>query len=92
MLWYQSGRASGGTDDPEGCWLPDGEVAEVRTIADAAGLRLIHDVYIADVVRELDTRRWVAADFGRDSVSETPRVRVGCARRVVGPDQARLDV
>ncbi|GAB3412690.1 Rossmann-fold NAD(P)-binding domain-containing protein [Flindersiella endophytica] len=52
VLWYQSGRASDGADDLEGCWLPDKEVAEIRRIAEAADLRLIHDVYIANVVRE----------------------------------------
>ncbi len=51
-LWFQSGQASAGGNDPKGCWLADAEAADVRRIVEAAGLRCVDDRYIADAVRE----------------------------------------
>lgn len=52
-LWYQSGRKSDGSTSSDGCWLSDAEGALVQSIAAAAGLGCVHDVYIADEVRAL---------------------------------------
>jgi predicted CoA-binding protein len=51
-LWYQSGLASAGVDDPKGCWMPEDEAAQVRQIIEEVGLRYVADAYIADAVRE----------------------------------------
>ncbi len=52
-LWRQSGRNSAGEPDPAGCWLPPGESAAGRELAEAAGLAYLDDVYIARVAREI---------------------------------------
>lgn len=52
-LWYQSGRNSDGSDNPESSWLADAEAARVEAIAKAAGLIAVHDAYIAQTAREL---------------------------------------
>ena len=52
-LWYQSGRTSDGTPNPEACWLPSGEAALINSIVKHAGLRPVYDAYIADSARQL---------------------------------------
>jgi CoA binding protein len=51
-VWHQSGRTSDGTADPAGCWLPDATAQEARSVVEAAGLRFVHDVYIADAAQQ----------------------------------------
>jgi predicted CoA-binding protein len=52
-IWTQSGKSAAGTDDPKGCWLPEEDGKKARSQAQAAGLNLITQPYIADAVREL---------------------------------------
>ena len=52
-VWHQSGRSSDDGADPTACWLPDGAAQEARSLVEAAGLRFVHNVYIADAVRQL---------------------------------------
>ena len=52
-VWRQSGLREGGDRDPAGCWLPPGESAAGRELAEAAGLAYVDDCYIADVARSL---------------------------------------
>jgi predicted CoA-binding protein len=56
-VWYQSGLASSAVKDPKGCWLSEDASREARTIVEAAELRLVDDVYIADAVRRLGIRK-----------------------------------
>lgn len=54
VLWRQSGVGHDGTPDPRGCWVPREESDQARGIAEAAGLRYVDDVYIADAVRRFN--------------------------------------
>jgi predicted CoA-binding protein len=54
VLWWQSGLDDTGTRNPHGCWAPADHSQRARSIAEAAGLDYIDDVYIADAVRRLD--------------------------------------
>jgi hypothetical protein len=54
VLWWQSGLDDNGARDPHGCWVPPDDSERARSIAEAAGLRYIDDVYLADAVRRLD--------------------------------------
>jgi len=51
--WLLSGLAIDSEPDVKGCWLPDDDGRQARTLVQAAGLRFIDDVYIADAVRRL---------------------------------------
>jgi hypothetical protein len=42
-----------GEKDPAGCWLSDEDVAAARRAVEAAGLALVWDASIVDVVRGL---------------------------------------
>lgn len=50
-VWIQSGLAAGGSEDPEGCWLPADAAAGARAIVEAAGLICVDQPYIAGAVR-----------------------------------------
>jgi hypothetical protein len=52
-VWLQSGLTGDGTRDPKGCWLPDGDAAQARTLVERAGLHYVGAPYIADVARGL---------------------------------------
>ncbi len=56
-VWFQSGRASNGDDDPKGCWMPEGESQTAREIVEAAGLAYVDDTYIADAVRQFGIQK-----------------------------------
>ncbi len=56
-IWRQSGVHNDGAKDPKGCWVPVEESRQARALVEAAGLRLVEDVYIADAVRRLRPRR-----------------------------------
>jgi predicted CoA-binding protein len=52
-IWLQSALAARGVDDPKGCWLPDEDLRQATTLAQAAGLTLLTSPYIGDIAREL---------------------------------------
>jgi predicted CoA-binding protein len=52
-VWCQSGLASAGVDDPRGCWVPEDESRQARSIVESAGLTYVEDAYIADVARRV---------------------------------------
>jgi len=54
-LWWQTGQASDGGQDPAGCWVPPEQSRQARDMADAGGLAYVDAVYIADAVRARGT-------------------------------------
>jgi predicted CoA-binding protein len=53
-VWWQSGRAVDGSRDPRGCWMSLDDSTAAHRRVEAAGLRYVDDVYIADAVRDRD--------------------------------------
>jgi hypothetical protein len=39
---------------PNGCWAPDDESRQARALVESADLDYVDDLYIADVVRQLE--------------------------------------
>ena len=52
-LWFQSALAADGSQDDHGTWVPEDEAARIDEIADAEGLAVVPEAYIADVARGL---------------------------------------
>ncbi|MDQ6615240.1 MAG: CoA-binding protein [Actinomycetota bacterium] len=50
-VWHQSGRSEAGSKDPRGCWVPEAESEQARTLVEAAGLHYFESPYLADAVR-----------------------------------------
>ena len=53
LVWLQSGESSAGVRDARGCWLSEEDRAAAQRVVEAAGLRLVDDVYIGDAARAL---------------------------------------
>jgi predicted CoA-binding protein len=56
-VWHQSGLASEGTKDPQGCWMEQGASRAARTVVESAGLAYVESPYIAGEVRRLGIHR-----------------------------------
>ena len=54
-VWHQSGLASDGTKDPQGCWMEQGASRAARTVVESA--LAYESPYIADEVRRLGIHR-----------------------------------
>jgi predicted CoA-binding protein len=52
-VWCQSGLAGPEVKDPKGCWVPEDESREARSLVESAGLAYVEDAYIADLARQL---------------------------------------
>ena len=50
-IWIQSGLSDAGIKNPQGCWLPEDELASARSMVESSGLRFISQPYIAEVAR-----------------------------------------
>lgn len=53
-VWRQSGLTGAGMRAPSGCWVPDDESRQARDLVESADLDYVDDLYIADVVRQLE--------------------------------------
>jgi predicted CoA-binding protein len=53
-VWRQSGLTSTGMRAPNGCWAPDDESRQAHALVESADLDYVDDLYIADVVRQLE--------------------------------------
>jgi len=52
-VWRQTGLNGAGERDPHGCWSPEEESREARSIVESSGLAYVESRYIADVAREI---------------------------------------
>lgn len=49
-FWYQSGLNADAHASARGCWLSADDVRTIERMADAAKVRLVHDVYLGEAV------------------------------------------
>ena len=56
-VWTQSGLSAAGIRNPQGCWLPENELASARSLVESSGLKHISQPYIGDVARQVQAER-----------------------------------